>query len=435
MLAPIDAALAVHRPGDHAPAAEYEFIIQALEALDRQRSWRDEDFPRRLIPRARATILERLQGGVMRCGGGLPAVLIVAAVTGACGWADGRSHQGRPDAAAADAAVGDGAPEETRPDAAVAVCDVPAPCDEMVAVSETGGAFSARLVGGDRTICLADGVVVSGPVAFAADGVTVFAPPGSSARFENSAGDAIDTGGHSDIALIGVTVVASGGSLPSALNAEYSAGVSVRCATLQCEEDNCYVVRAIAGSMEIESSTLLGGVDTSSYSYGLYGYSGSQMQVTDSTIRSWGNALNVTVGSQFSVTGGEITGLYPSAANEGTISVFNTGAALALTSVRVRTAGFAALNAGGAASGVSVSLDGVTFRKMAGTPAGQTSPMLSERADNVFDAGAPSTFCNEGSAADDGEFSPTLIAGAYDAAASSFDEVDHLGPDDCSAFE
>lgn len=46
VLAPIDAALAVHRPGENAPAAEYEFILQACEVLDRLRSWRDEDFPR-----------------------------------------------------------------------------------------------------------------------------------------------------------------------------------------------------------------------------------------------------------------------------------------------------------------------------------------------------------------------------------------------------
>ena len=46
VLASLDAALAVHRPGQNPPAAEYELIVQALEALDRVRSWRDEDLPR-----------------------------------------------------------------------------------------------------------------------------------------------------------------------------------------------------------------------------------------------------------------------------------------------------------------------------------------------------------------------------------------------------
>jgi hypothetical protein len=46
VLASLDAALAVHRPGDNPPAAEYELILQALEVLDRIRSWRDEEIPR-----------------------------------------------------------------------------------------------------------------------------------------------------------------------------------------------------------------------------------------------------------------------------------------------------------------------------------------------------------------------------------------------------
>jgi hypothetical protein len=46
VLAPIDAALAVYRPDEHAPAAEYDFILQTLEVLDRLRSWRDDDIPR-----------------------------------------------------------------------------------------------------------------------------------------------------------------------------------------------------------------------------------------------------------------------------------------------------------------------------------------------------------------------------------------------------
>ena len=111
------------------------------------------------------------------------------------------------------------------------------------------------------------------------------------------------------------------------------------------------------------------------------------------------------------------------------IVVYNSGATLLLHDSTVLTDG-SALSAGGAASGVTVKLDGNTFRRAAGTPGGAWSPIDSARVDNVVHSTAPNTFCNEGTTTTDGAFGSPLVAGSY-ASASTFGTLTHVGPIDC----
>jgi hypothetical protein len=311
-------------------------------------------------------------------------------------------------------------------------------CTTVVGASETAAAFNARLLTPGSVVCLADAVTITGRVVLGANNVTIqTVVPAAAAHLSNASGDALDAAGHTGITLTGLTIETDGGQLSAAVVIGASGSVAIDRSTLRCEVNNCYLVKAEnSASATITSSTLLGGVATSSYSYGVYGFADARVTIQASTITSFGDALWVSVGSQFSVFNCSLTGLNPftGSTTAATIGVFNSGASLQLVGSRVLTYGFAAVYAGGAASGVTVTLDGNMIRKAVGLPAGAVSPILSDRVDDVFNATMPNTFCNEGNATSDGAFAAPLIGGSH-AASSTFDGIANLGPADCSTFD
>lgn len=351
---------------------------------------------------------------------------------GACGGDD--------DAApGADAApVADAAPEADAGSAGECAV-LREECDEVVTANQTGAAFSARLTEPGRTICLADGVVVSGPVQFGADRITVAVLPGAEARIENTGQDAAITVDHrSGIELVGVSIVASHESITSGVLLLASTDVELRCATVECEAENCSIVLAVNGSsFAVRRSTLIGNVDRGGPSRGLE-IGDSQAQVADTTVTSMGEALLVEGQSDVVVTDSDLSGLDPVATtDEPTVYVFGGEAHLDLSSSHVLTAGHPAVGVGlpdCVGSPATVELGGNLIHKKAGTPAGSYSPMTSGCPSDIFLSGAANTFCDEGDSVDDGEFGLPLIDGTYDTDASTIDDVTQNGPDDCSAF-
>jgi hypothetical protein len=304
-------------------------------------------------------------------------------------------------------------------------------CTTTVSANEAAGTFNTRLMTGG-VVCIAAGVTISGAVAIGANYVTIRAQtPGSFPKIVNTSGTAIDLNGHHDIALLGLDVEARGPELSSALTSSVltaTATATVSDSRLRCNSNNCYIIKATNNaSIAVRFSTLEGGVGTQSYSYGVYGYYGATIQLDASTVTSYGSVLNDTPYSSFTVSGCELTGLHPSAS---AITVYNTGASLYLRDSTVRTLGSSAISAGGDAGGVSITLEGNRFRKIAGGAAGNYSPIVSSRSDNVIHSSLPNAFCNEGTATSDGSFVRPLVSGTI-AASSTWNDAAQAGVTDC----
>jgi hypothetical protein len=79
---------------------------------------------------------------------------------------------------------------------------------------------------------------------------------------------------------------------------------------------------------------------------------------------------------------------------------------------------------------VRLALEGNTFRKIAGTTAGDYSPIQNTRSDTIIDSMTPNTFCNEGTSTTDGQFVAPFVTGAL-AAASTWNPSSQIGVSNC----
>jgi hypothetical protein len=299
-------------------------------------------------------------------------------------------------------------------------------CSETVTADETAFTFNARLTTAGRTICIANGVTISGLVQVGADNITIASPAvGEVGKVLDTSGDAISINGHLDIQLVRLDIQSKGGSLSSAIRVDASS-VLVTETTASCEGNNCYALHVEAGSARVARSTLSAGLATqTSSTMAAYGWNGAYVEIADSTIRAHGAAIWDTVFSHFIVRRCTLE----SAGSYQAIEVYNSNATLLLQSSTIRTENLA-VTAGGATKGVTVKLDGNTFRHVAGTPAGAKSPIESGLAVDVFHSTQANTFCNEGTSTADGAFGSPLVTGAY-SSTSTFGSVANVGPIDC----
>jgi hypothetical protein len=308
-------------------------------------------------------------------------------------------------------------------------------CTDEVTADEDAATFNSRLTTPFAVVCLSDGVEISGPTLVGADNVTIMAPLGAQAFFTASWADAIDTNDHSGIDLVAVNALTSGGTLHAALRIT-SASTEVRLhdSEMRCEANNCYVLY-VRGGIEVRRSLLLGGTQTSSYSYGVYGYGfSSRLDMEESEVRSRANTLYCAVGARFTVRNSELTSLYPNVSTHtGAVTVYNNSARLVLTNSVLRTGGLPAFLVGGGLP-TYTTLDGNQIRKSAGTSTGEHDVIYSVSEFPRLYSTASNIFCNEGEAASDGEFGATLISGSYDTQQSTFDTAAQLGVANCSEF-
>jgi hypothetical protein len=364
----------------------------------------------------------------------LSAFVVVCSLVACNSGSHGRADAGE----GTDASPG-GADADTREQ--ISSCGQVFTCDRVVPASLPASIFNLSLTT-PGVVCLDDGVVVNGAVGLLADDITIVAADGAHALLVNAAGDVVDVGGHTGVALVGLTIDNLGGNLPAAVSVGGDGDATVLCSTVGCESNNCYLTKVEGGSLLVRDSELLGGVETANYSYGAYAVFESEVAIHDTVIASHGCALSANSGADVVVTGSTLSGLNPLVGFENAVVTVYSGvdgsqSTLALSSSTVRAAGFSALKAKNntIAPGVTVTLDGNQFRKIDGTPAGEVSPFLSNRSDTIFHSQLANTFCNEGSAVDDGSFSATLIAGPYDETTSTFDDVTHVGPIECSEID
>lgn len=303
----------------------------------------------------------------------------------------------------------------------------PVGCTTTVVSNTPASAFNTLLTTPNTSICLADNVTITGQVVLGANNITIATRGFGMGKIVNFSGGAIDTNGHSNIKLSRLDIEARGPELTAAVRVTGNV-VSISDSVVRCNSHNCYLVHASNGAqMTIARTSLLGGIATQSYSYGVYGYFNTFVTITDSTLRSYGPVLWNAVSTHFVVRGSVLESL----GNTETMVVYNSGATLLLESSKVVTRA-AALVAGGAASGVTITVNGTAFRRAAGTTA-SGSPFVSERSDDVFRSMTSNSFCNEGIATTDGAFVAPLIAGPYAMTAmATFDSVAHTGPADCA---
>jgi hypothetical protein len=301
-------------------------------------------------------------------------------------------------------------------------------CTDEVTANESATTFNLRLASAFAVICLSDGVTISGPTVLGADNLTILAPLGAQAFLSASSADAIDTNDHSRIDLVAVNALTSGGTLYAALRVTpASSEVRLHDSEMRCEANNCYILY-VRGGIEVRRSLMLGGTQTSSYSYGVYGYGFSaRLDMEESEVRSRANTLYCAVGARFVVRDSSLTSLYPNVSTHtGAITVYNNSARLELTNSTLQTSGLPALLVGGGLP-TYTTLDGNQIRKSAGTSAGEHDVIYSVTEFPRLYSTTPNVFCNEEEATTDGEFGTALISGSYNAQASTFDSSAQLG--------
>lgn len=326
------------------------------------------------------------------------------------------------------APIRDAAPPPPPPDPVeVPIVTPTVTCSETVTTDETAYTFNNRLMTAGRTICIANGVTISGPVQLGADNITIASPAvGDVGKVLNTSGDAISINGHLDIKLVRLDIQSRGGSLASAIRVNASSVLMTE-TSASCDSNNCYGLHVEAGSATVARSTLSAGLITqTSSTMAAYGWNGAVVEIADSTLRAHGAAIWDTVFSRFVVRRCTLE----SAGSYQAIEVYNSNANLLLQSSTVRMENVA-ITAGGATKGATVKLDGNTFRRVAGTPAGAKSPIESGLAVDVFHSTQANTFCNEGTSTTDGAFGSPLITGAY-SNTSTFGSVAQIGPIDCA---
>lgn len=302
-------------------------------------------------------------------------------------------------------------------------------CTELVSANESATMFNTRLTTAGRTVCIANGVTITGSVQVGADNITIASPAvGDIGKVLNANGDTLSINGHSGLVLVRLEIESRGGSLASAIRVTDSSVVATE-TTARCEGSNCYALYVNHSTATIARSSLLAGLATQpSSTIAVYGWNGSTVEIADSTIRANGEALwDAVLYTRFIVRRCDLQSAHNTYA---AITVFNSGASLLLQNSTVRT-DRTGVYASGASSGVIVKLDGNAFRRIAGTSAGAKSPLESGRADDVFHSTAPNTFCNEGMSTTDGSFGLPLLTGEY-STASTFGTITQIGPIDCA---
>ncbi len=309
-------------------------------------------------------------------------------------------------------------------------------CTDEVTSNESAATFNTRLGTAFRVICLSDGVRVSGPTILGADNITILARLDEVAFFTATSADAIDLNSHSGIDLVAVNALTTGGTLHAALRISPASGdIRLHDSELRCEANNCYVMY-VRGSIEARRSLFLGGTETSSYSYGVYGYGFSaRLLMVDSEVRSRANILYCAVGARFKVRNSDLRSDYPSASTHtGAVTVYNNNAQLELTDSTLRTTGLPALLVGGGLP-TYTTLDGNSIRKVSGTSSGEHDVITSLSDYPVLYSSSPNVFCNEGSTTSDGAFRANLVTGSYNTQSSSFQSNLQDGVGDCVSFD
>ncbi len=292
-------------------------------------------------------------------------------------------------------------------------------CTTTVTQSESATVFNTRLTTENATLCLADGVVITGPVVVAAKNISITrVDPTALVRFENPAGIAIEVL-YPGVWLRGLEIRASNTSWATVLRIGGGAFATLESTYVECQAANGDAVLLSHGGAAMSASRIVG---PSMNGTGIRSEMDSSFRLLNTTVEGRDHAIYAPRTSAYI----EQSTLIASRATavlevQGTSSIVMSGSTLS-------AGGEASRFGGPVSSSMVIYLEGNMLRRRAGSTS-SGSAIIAESS-QILQSSVPNTFCNEGTSTTDGEFVLPLVSGTI-AANSTFYNVTHVGPADC----